>query len=90
MNKQQLVEQIRRKKSFLCVGLDSDSTLLPPHLPQTAEGVLTFNKAIIDATADLAVAYKPNEASMSRWAPRESTCWVRRSTICMSSILILW
>ena len=62
MNKQQLVEQIRRKKSFLCVGLDSDSTLLPPHLPQTAEGVLTFNKAIIDATADLAVAYKPNEA----------------------------
>lgn len=62
MNKQQLIDQIRRKKSFLCVGLDSDSTLLPPHLPQTAEGVLTFNKAIIDATADLVVAYKPNEA----------------------------
>ena len=62
MNKQQLIDQIRRKKSFLCVGLDSDSTLLPPHLPQTAEGVLTFNKAIIDATADIVVAYKPNEA----------------------------
>lgn len=62
MNKQQLIDQIRRKKSFLCVGLDSDSTLLPPHLPQTAEGVLTFNKAIIDATADLVIAYKPNEA----------------------------
>ena len=62
MNKQQLIDQIRRKKSFLCVGLDSDSTLLPPHIPQTAEGVLTFNKAIIDATADLVVAYKPNEA----------------------------
>ena len=62
MNKQKLIDQIRRKKSFLCVGLDSDSTLLPPHLPQTAEGVLTFNKAIIDATADIVVAYKPNEA----------------------------
>ena len=88
MNKQQLVEQIRRKKSFLCVGLDSDSTLLPPHLPQTAEGVLTFNKAIIDATADLAVAYKPNEAFYEPLGAEG--IWVRRSTIFMSGILILW
>lgn len=62
MNKEQLIDQIRLKQSFLCVGLDSDSTLLPPHLPSSPEGVLTFNRSIVDATADYVVAYKPNEA----------------------------
>lgn len=62
MKRSELIEQIRRKNSFLCVGLDSDPLKLPKHLPATAEGVLTFNKAIIDATAPYAVAFKPNSA----------------------------
>ncbi len=62
MNKQQLFENILRKKSFLCVGLDSDIQKLPPHLSDTQNPIFEFNKAIIDATADLCVAYKPNLA----------------------------
>jgi len=62
MNRQELVDQIRRKKSFLCIGLDSDITKIPPHLLREADPVFAFNKQIIDATSDLAVAYKPNTA----------------------------
>src|SRR5690606_3053461 len=62
MNRQQLIEQIRTKKSFLCVGLDSDLTKIPRHLFATADPVFEFNKAIIDATKDYAVAYKINTA----------------------------
>ncbi|MDO5036509.1 MAG: orotidine-5'-phosphate decarboxylase [Porphyromonas sp.] len=62
MNKKELLNQIIQKESFLCVGLDSDPLKLPHHMPATPEGVLAFNKAIIDATAPYAVAYKPNAA----------------------------
>lgn len=62
MNYQQLTQLICHKKSLLCVGLDTDLQLLPPHLLQTTDPVFEFNKAIIDATIDLAVAYKPNLA----------------------------
>jgi len=63
MTKQQLFENIQRKKSFLCVGLDTDVTKIPEHLFDVSEDpVFDFNKAIIDATADLCVAYKPNLA----------------------------
>lgn len=63
MNKEQLFEQIRKKKSFLCVGLDTDITKIPKHLQyKGVDGVLEFNKAIIDTTHQLAVAYKPNLA----------------------------
>ena len=62
MNKQQLIENIRRKQSFLCVGLDTDIKKIPVHLLDEADPVFTFNKAIIDATADLCIAYKPNLA----------------------------
>lgn len=62
MKRNELIEQIRAKKSFLCVGLDTDPKKLPTHLPKTAEGMLEFNKAIIDATAAWCVAYKPNLA----------------------------
>ena len=62
MNKQQLFENIRRKKSFLCVGLDTDIKKIPQHLLTEKDPIFTFNKAIIDATADLCVAYKPNLA----------------------------
>lgn len=62
MNRQTLIEQIRRKKSFLCVGLDTDITKIPSHLFATEDPVFEFNKAIIDATKDNAVAYKINTA----------------------------
>lgn len=62
MNKQQLFENIRRKKSFLCVGLDTDIKKIPQHLLTEEDPIFAFNKAIIDATADLCVAYKPNLA----------------------------
>jgi orotidine-5'-phosphate decarboxylase len=62
MNRQKLIEQIRRKKSFLCVGLDTDITKIPTHLFATEDPVFEFNKAIIDATKDNAVAYKINTA----------------------------
>lgn len=62
MKRDQLVENIRRKGSFLCVGLDSDINKLPRHLLSAADPVYEFNKAIIDATAPYCVAYKPNLA----------------------------
>ncbi len=62
MNKQQLFEQIQRKKSFLCVGLDPVMDKLPKHLLKYNDPILEFNKQLIDATHDLCVAYKPNTA----------------------------
>ncbi|GHU61287.1 orotidine 5'-phosphate decarboxylase [Bacteroidia bacterium] len=62
MNKKQLFENIVRKQSFLCVGLDTDIEKIPKHLLKEEEPVFSFNKAIIDATVDYCVAYKPNLA----------------------------
>jgi orotidine-5'-phosphate decarboxylase len=62
MNRKQLIEQIKIKKSFLCVGLDTDIELIPKFLLDFQDPVLEFNKRIIDATHDLCVAYKPNSA----------------------------
>ena len=63
MTRQQLFENIRRKQSFLCVGLDTDVNKIPEHLfDESEDPIFEFNKAIIDATADLCVAYKPNLA----------------------------
>ncbi|MBD3583978.1 orotidine-5'-phosphate decarboxylase [Flavobacterium selenitireducens] len=62
MTTQQLFSQIQRKKSFLCIGLDPDLDKFPQHLLQLEDPIFEFNKAIIDATHDLAVAYKPNVA----------------------------
>jgi len=62
MTAAELNQEIRRKRSFLCVGLDSDPARIPPHLNREALPVYAFNKAIINATHDLAVAYKPNLA----------------------------
>lgn len=62
MTTQQLIEQIQIKKSFLCVGLDVDLTKIPQYLLSTEDPIFEFNKAIIDATHDLCVAYKPNIA----------------------------
>lgn len=63
MTKQELFENIQRKKSFLCVGLDTDINKIPEFMFDASnDPVFEFNKAIIDATADLCVAYKPNLA----------------------------
>ncbi|MFV0593853.1 MAG: orotidine-5'-phosphate decarboxylase [Draconibacterium sp.] len=62
MNQQQLFEQIQKKRSFLCVGLDTDIQKIPQHLMETSDPVFSFNKEIIDATAEFTVAYKPNLA----------------------------
>lgn len=62
MTRQELFENIRRKRSFLCVGLDTDIKKIPAHILSDADPIFTFNKAIIDATADLCIAYKPNLA----------------------------
>lgn len=62
MTTQQLVEQIHKKQSFLCIGLDTDLEKIPPHLLSEEDPLFAFNKAIIDATHHLCVAYKPNTA----------------------------
>lgn len=62
MNRQELIELIKRKRSFLCVGLDSDINKLPECLADKEDPVFEFNKAIIDSTLPYAVAYKPNLA----------------------------
>ena len=62
MTTKQLIEQIHLKKSFLCIGLDVDLTKIPSHLLQEEDPIFSFNKAIIDATHHLCVAYKPNTA----------------------------
>jgi len=62
MTRQELIANIRRKKSFLCVGLDTDLQKVPEHLLSEEDPIFAFNKAIIDATAPYCVAYKPNLA----------------------------
>ena len=62
MTRQELIANIQRKKSFLCVGLDTDLKKIPEHLLKEDDPIFAFNKAIIDATAPYCVAYKPNLA----------------------------
>ena len=62
MTRQELTEQIRKKKSYLCVGLDTDVTKIPTHLLSHSDPVFEFNRQIIDATRDHCVAYKINTA----------------------------
>lgn len=78
MTRQQLIENIRIKESFLCVGLDSDRKKLPRHLLGDDDPQFCFNKAIIDATAPYCVAYKPNVAfyeceGIQGWTSLEKT-----------------
>ncbi len=62
MTTQQLIQQIQQKKSFLCIGLDVDLNKIPRHLLDLEDPIFEFNRAIIDATHDLTVSYKPNTA----------------------------
>jgi orotidine-5'-phosphate decarboxylase len=78
MTRFQLVEQIRKKQSYLCVGLDTDITKIPKHLLSEADPIFTFNQAIIDATRDACVAYKINTAfyeatGVKGWEAMEKT-----------------
>jgi len=78
MNKQELIQQIRLKKNFLCIGLDPDLTKIPQHLLSTNDPIFEFNKAIIDATQEHCIAYKPNTAfyeayGLSGWKSLERT-----------------
>lgn len=78
MNRTDLIQQIFSKKSFLCVGLDSDIKKIPAHLLSEEDPIFEFNKAIIDATAEYCVAYKPNLAfyecnGMKGWQSYEKT-----------------
>lgn len=62
MNRQALISEIKKKESFLCVGLDTDTRRIPKHLLKADDSIFEFNKQIIDATHEYAVAYKPNTA----------------------------
>ena len=78
MTKQALISQIRKKNSFLCIGLDVDIEKIPAHLLELDDPIFEFNKQIIDATSDLAVAYKPNIAfyeayGLKGWKSLEKT-----------------
>ncbi|GAA3652943.1 orotidine-5'-phosphate decarboxylase [Flavivirga jejuensis] len=78
MTTNQLVQQIKKKKSFLCIGLDVDLNKIPAHLLKEEDPIFAFNKAIIDATHHLCVAYKPNTAfyeayGLKGWKSLEKT-----------------
>jgi orotidine-5'-phosphate decarboxylase len=78
MTTQQLTEQIKKKNSFLCIGLDVDLNKIPKHLLKEEDPIFAFNKAIIDATHHLCVAYKPNTAfyeayGLNGWKALEKT-----------------
>lgn len=78
MTRTELFNTIQKKESFLCIGLDTDINLIPKHLLSHPDPVFEFNKAVIDATHDLAVAYKPNLAfyesmGLKGWESLEKT-----------------
>ena len=78
MNREDLVHQIKSKRSFLCIGLDTDIKKIPTHLLELEDPVFEFNKQIIDATKDLCVSYKPNIAfyeslGVSGWVSLQKT-----------------
>lgn len=78
MNRAALIQEIEHKQSLLCVGLDTDIEKLPAGIPKSTEGMIAFNKAIIEATAPYAVSYKVNTAfyeqyGMEGWACMEET-----------------
>ncbi|MGC9470046.1 MAG: orotidine-5'-phosphate decarboxylase [Bacteroidales bacterium] len=85
MNARQLFQQIKRKKSFLCVGLDADLEKIPPHLLEKDDPVFEFNRYVVEATAEFAVAFKPNLAFYESLGPdgwrslRKTVKFIRRN-----------
>ncbi|WP_257656724.1 orotidine-5'-phosphate decarboxylase [Parapedobacter lycopersici] len=87
MTRSELIRQIKSKRSFLCVGLDTDITKIPEHLLSYEDPVFEFNRQIIEATADLCVAYKPNIAfyecrGVAGWASLQRT-WAALPAECL-------
>lgn len=70
MKRAELIQHIRQKQSFLCVGLDPDPERIPEHLKSSPDSLFEFCRAIIDATADYCVAYKPNLAFFEQWGAK--------------------
>lgn len=92
MTFQELTKQIRKRKTFLCIGLDTDPGSIPPHLLAEEDPVFAFNKAIVDATHDLVIAFKPNLAfyesqGAKGWQSFEKT--VSYIRCCDPSVLII-
>lgn len=88
MNRQQLIQAIKAKRSFLCVGLDTAINKIPQHLLDEEDPILAFNKQIIEATEDLCVAYKPNIAfyesrGVAGWKSLQQT-WAALPQDCLS------
>ena len=78
MNRNELIKQIKKKRTFLCVGLDPDLKKIPSHLLIKEDPIFEFNREIIDATADYCVAFKPNTAfyeanGLSGWVSLSKT-----------------
>ena len=69
MTRAELFEQIKKKHSYLCVGLDTDITKIPKHLLKSKDPVFEFNKQVIDATHEYCVSYKPNLAFYESLVP---------------------
>jgi orotidine-5'-phosphate decarboxylase len=79
MTRRELIAEIKAKRSFLCIGLDTDITLIPAFLLDYEDPVAEFNRRIIDATNDICVAYKPNSAfyecrGVAGWKSLIDTC----------------
>ena len=80
MTREELYNNIKKKRSFLCVGLDTDITKIPKHLLKTEDPVFEFNKQIIDATKDFCVSFKPNMAFYETEGAKGWQCRSKRDT----------
>ena len=89
MNRKCLLDSIKSKKSFLCVGLDTDINRIPKHLLKTDDPIYEFNKAIIDATKDLVIAYKPNTAFYEALGPHGMESFHKTVNYIPEDILII-
>lgn len=89
MNRAALIQQIKTKRSFLCVGLDTDIDLIPEHLLDDEDPIFSFNKAIIEATEDLCIAYKPNIAFYECHGPKGWTSLERTLSVIPDNIFTI-
>lgn len=87
MTRRELIDQIQAKKSFLCIGLDTDITKIPEHFKECSDPIFEFNKEIIDATKDYCVAYKVNTAFYEVYGERgwrslyKTVCYIPRNIL---------
>jgi len=84
-----LFQQVRQKKSLLCIGLDTDPQKIPSHLHKEADPVFAFNKAIVEATHDLAIAYKPNIAFYEAQGPKGWESLARTLEVIPDEVMVI-